>query len=70
MDALVTLDGVTVTYGAGRSAVRALDAVSLVLAAGERVAVLGPSGGGKTTLLRVLGAQLRPSAGRASAAGP
>ena len=42
---------------------RALNAVSLALAAGERVAVIGPSGAGKTTLVRVLATSLKPSGG-------
>ncbi len=42
----------------------ALRAISLSLAAGERVAVVGPSGAGKTTLVRILGTSLRPSEGR------
>jgi phosphonate transport system ATP-binding protein len=42
---------------------RALAGVSLEAALGERVAVIGPSGAGKTSLLRVLGTALRPSAG-------
>jgi phosphonate transport system ATP-binding protein len=43
---------------------RALLDVSLALGGGERVAVIGPSGAGKTTLVRVLGTSLRPSEGR------
>jgi phosphonate transport system ATP-binding protein len=42
---------------------RALDGVSIEVARGERVAVIGPSGAGKTSLLRVLGAAVRPTAG-------
>jgi phosphonate transport system substrate-binding protein len=43
---------------------RALRNVSLGVDGGERVAVIGPSGRGKTTLVRVLGTSLRPSEGR------
>ena len=43
---------------------RALRNVSLRLGSGERVAVIGPSGAGKTTLVRVLGTSLKPSEGR------
>jgi phosphonate transport system ATP-binding protein len=43
---------------------RALQRVSLALAAGARVAVIGPSGAGKTSLLRLAAASLRPSEGR------
>jgi len=43
--------------------VDALDGVSLDVAEGERLVVLGPSGAGKTTLFGVLNTMLRPSGG-------
>ncbi|HEY2561033.1 MAG TPA: ATP-binding cassette domain-containing protein [Caldimonas sp.] len=48
---------------------RALRAVTLGLGAGERAAVIGPSGAGKTTLVRVLGTSLRPTQGRLALGG-
>ncbi|AMM23741.1 phosphonate ABC transporter ATP-binding protein [Variovorax sp. PAMC 28711] len=42
---------------------RALQTVSLAARDGERLAIIGPSGAGKTTMLRVLGAALKPSEG-------
>ncbi|HET6719381.1 MAG TPA: ATP-binding cassette domain-containing protein, partial [Rhodocyclaceae bacterium] len=48
-------------HGNGLVALRGLD---LILAPGDRVAVIGPSGAGKTSLIRLLGTALRPSAGR------
>ncbi len=49
-DEAFSLQGATVQFGE----VRALDGVSLTIARGERVGIVGPSGGGKTTLLRLL----------------
>ncbi len=48
-------------YGARR----ALDGVSLAVRRGEIFGLLGPNGGGKTTLFRILCTLLRPTAGRA-----
>ncbi len=48
---------------------RALKHVSLALEAGERLAVIGPSGAGKTSLLRLAAASQRPSEGRLEALG-
>jgi ABC-type Fe3+/spermidine/putrescine transport system ATPase subunit len=45
-------------------AVKALDGVSLEIAAGEFFALLGPSGCGKTTLLRILGGLDHADSGR------
>ncbi len=45
-------------------AVRALDGVDLTIAAGEYFVLLGPSGGGKTTLLRTIGGFHKPTSGQ------
>ena len=46
------------------SGIRALDGVSMSVAAGERVGLIGPNGAGKTTLFNCLLGILRPDAGR------
>ncbi len=56
---VVRLAGVHAGYGASD----VLRGVELRVAPGERLGVLGPNGGGKTTLFRVLLGEVRPSAG-------
>jgi ABC-type Mn2+/Zn2+ transport system ATPase subunit len=56
---LVRAEGLAVGYGGPP----VLTDVSFALHAGERMAVLGPNGGGKTTLFRVLLGELVPAAG-------
>ncbi|TRB04414.1 thiol reductant ABC exporter subunit CydC [Agrobacterium tumefaciens] len=41
--------------------------INLAVAAGERVAIIGPSGAGKTSLIQLLAGELRPAAGTVSA---
>jgi NitT/TauT family transport system ATP-binding protein len=50
----VTLDGVTKVFGHGKSAMTALENVSLDMAKGEFVCILGASGCGKSTLLSLI----------------
>jgi phosphonate transport system ATP-binding protein len=49
--------------------VKSLNGLSFEVQPGERVALLGPSGAGKTTLFRLLNATLRPTSGRLRFAG-
>ncbi len=49
---------------AARAAAPALQDIDLAIAPGEQVAVIGPSGAGKTSLLHVLACALPPAAGR------
>jgi putative ABC transport system ATP-binding protein len=65
----LVLENVTLVHGDGEENVRALDAVSLTVSPGELVAVVGPSGSGKSSLLAVAGALTPPSSGRVSVAG-
>ncbi|MGW5010281.1 ABC transporter ATP-binding protein [Streptomyces parvulus] len=57
------LTGVTKRYTRGKDAVTALDGVDLTIADGDRLVIQGPTGGGKSTLLQMLGALDRPGSG-------
>ena len=61
MPLAVELVGVSFAYLPGQ---RVLDDVNLEIEAGEFVAIAGPNGGGKTTLLRLILGLERPNAGR------
>ena len=56
---LISLDGVTVAYGH----LPLLDDVSLRIEPGERIAVIGRNGTGKSTLLKVVSGEVPPDAG-------
>ena len=55
MSALVELRQVSKVYGEGAARVQALDGIDLGVSAGELVAVMGPSGSGKSSLLTIAG---------------
>jgi len=56
-------DNVQRHYQMGEALIRAVDGVTIEIAAGEFVALLGSSGSGKSTLLNLLAGLDRPSAG-------
>lgn len=60
---LIDLDDVSKVYEMGSETIHALDGLSLSIARGEYVAVMGASGSGKSTLMNVVGCLDRPSSG-------
>ncbi len=62
---MMELVEVTKVYNTGRTPVHAVRGVSLTIAAGEFVSIMGPSGSGKSTLMHLLGALDTPTTGRA-----
>lgn len=60
---------VTRTYSEGPEKLTIFSDISLQVAAGETVAIVGSSGAGKTTLLNLLGGLDRPSSGQISICG-
>ncbi len=61
---LIELRNVSRLYRLGDTEVRALDGVSLTIAQGEFVAIMGSSGSGKSTLMNVCGCLDQPTAGQ------
>ena len=65
---VLELDRVSKLYP-GSPPVRALDGVSLAVAAGELTAIVGPSGSGKTTMLHLMGTLDNPTSGTVQVTG-
>jgi putative ABC transport system ATP-binding protein len=63
MDASIAVDSVIVEHQTTSGPVRALDGVSFSVESGSSIAITGPSGGGKSTLLGVIGGLARPTSG-------
>ncbi|NPV13898.1 ABC transporter ATP-binding protein [candidate division WOR-3 bacterium] len=61
---MIKIEQVTKIYSLGKSAVRALDGISLAIEKGEYVALMGPSGSGKSTLMHILGCLDTPTSGK------
>jgi putative ABC transport system ATP-binding protein len=61
---VIEAEGLTRHYRLGGRTVTALENVSLWIEPGDYVAVTGPTGSGKTTLMKILGCLDRPTAGR------
>jgi ATP-binding cassette subfamily C protein CydC len=62
-DTTITLDGVSFGYTQNQPVLKAID---ITIAPGERLAIIGPSGGGKSTLLRLLLRLAEPTTGTIS----
>ena len=62
---LLRVEGLEKSFGG----VKAVQGVSLSVAAGELLALIGPNGAGKSTCFNMLNGQLRPDAGRVTLAG-
>jgi putative ABC transport system ATP-binding protein len=69
MTTIVQSIGLSKTYGAGQTCVTALKPTDLTIHQGEFLAVVGPSGSGKSSLLHLLGGLEKPSTGQVIIAG-
>ncbi len=61
--AIISLENVFKVYGSGNTEVKALNGVSLTVAAGEYCSIMGASGSGKSTAMNIIGCLDRPTSG-------
>jgi len=66
MSTMLEVSGLTHRYGKGDKALTAVDNLSFTVEAGQLVSIVGPSGGGKSTLLRCVAGLTPPSEGTVS----
>jgi len=62
-ESLVEIRGLNFAYDTDSGPRKVLEGIDMSFHKGKVVAIMGGSGCGKTTLLRLIGGQLRPSAG-------
>ena len=62
-DTVIRVENVSKIYGAGDASTAALTNVNLTVERGAWLAIMGPSGHGKSTLLQIMGGLDRPTAG-------
>ena len=67
--AYLKVEGVSKQFGAGETAVAALDDVSFTLHKGKFLSILGPSGCGKTTLFNIIAGLIQPDSGAVTLGG-
>ncbi len=68
-ETLVELDHISMAYGDGETAVRAIEDVTLSIQKGEFIAVVGPSGCGKSSLMKLISGLHPPLSGRLAVEG-
>ncbi len=66
---LIEIDHVSIAFGKGRKAHKAVQETSIRVEPGEFVCILGPSGCGKSTLLNAVAGYVTPSSGKISVDG-